>query len=211
MNALTSTFRTTLRTAVPRPTATTSSSSRLFSTSFARPSAADDRAGSAALDSVLAQVRTSSNPSASASSSSSSRTARSRQPTTASSFYPGLNSSPSSRSSSSRLAASSSSNPLKQPETPEELWRYAPPVAYSPPVTTTSSRSFAVTSGNVARAYRNLNRVLNENNVRKELRRQERFESPSNKRVRLNSERHRRRFKVAVGKAVSLAMRMKDL
>jgi ribosomal protein S21 len=56
-----------------------------------------------------------------------------------------------------------------------------------------------------------LNRVLNENQVRRELKRQERFESPSNKRVRLGSERHRRRFKVAVGKAVSLAMRMKDL
>ncbi|GAA5957151.1 hypothetical protein JCM3765_005421 [Sporobolomyces pararoseus] len=97
------------------------------------------------------------------------------------------------------------------PETPEEIWRYSAPVPYSPSVTTTSARSFAVQSGNVARAYRNLNRVLNENQVRRELKRQERFESPSNKRVRLNSERHRRRFKVAVGKAVSLAMRMKDL
>lgn len=65
--------------------------------------------------------------------------------------------------------------------------------------------------GNVARAYRTLNRVLNDNNVRRELKRQERFETPSNKRVRLNSERHRRRFKVAVGKSVSLALRTKDL
>jgi ribosomal protein S21 len=40
--------------------------------------------------------------------------------------------------------------------------------------------------GNVARAYRNLNRTLRENNVRLELRRQERFESPS-KRVRAAS------------------------
>jgi len=63
----------------------------------------------------------------------------------------------------------------------------------------------------LARAYRNLNRVLNENQVRRELKRQERFEGPSDKRVRLNSERHRRRFKVAVGKAVSLAMRQKNL
>ncbi|GAA5914447.1 mitochondrial 37S ribosomal protein bS21m MRP21 [Sporobolomyces salmoneus] len=97
------------------------------------------------------------------------------------------------------------------PSTPEEIWSHSAPIPYSPSVTTTSARSFAVQSGNVARAYRNLNRVLNENQVRRELKRQERFESPSNKRVRLNSERHRRRFKVAVGKAVSLAMRMKDL
>ncbi|GAA5998786.1 mitochondrial 37S ribosomal protein bS21m MRP21 [Rhodotorula paludigena] len=94
---------------------------------------------------------------------------------------------------------------------PEDTWRFAPPVPYSQPASTTSARSFAVRDGNVARAYRTLNRVLFENNVRRELRRQERFESPSNRRVRLNSERHRRRFKVAVGKAVSLAMRMKDM
>ncbi|GAA5879748.1 hypothetical protein JCM3774_000174 [Rhodotorula dairenensis] len=96
------------------------------------------------------------------------------------------------------------------PSTPEQIWAFTPPVNYTPPVSLTSARSFAVRDGNVARAYRNLNRTLRENNVRLELRRQERFESPSNKRVRLNSERHRRRFKVAVGKAVALAMRMKD-
>ncbi|BGP14327.1 hypothetical protein JCM10213_004455 [Rhodosporidiobolus nylandii] len=95
--------------------------------------------------------------------------------------------------------------------TPDELWRRQMSVQYSLPVTTTSSRSFAVQNRNVAQAYRNLNRVMQENNIRRELKRQERFESPSNKRVRLNSERHRRRFKVAVGKAVALAMRMKDL
>ncbi|GAA6034836.1 hypothetical protein JCM8097_009325 [Rhodosporidiobolus ruineniae] len=98
-----------------------------------------------------------------------------------------------------------------RPSTPEELWRRQVPVSYSLPVTTTSARSFAVVNRDVARAYRNLNRVMQENNVRRELKRQERFESPSNKRVRLTSERHRRRFKVAVGKAVALAMRMKDL
>lgn len=46
-----------------------------------------------------------------------------------------------------------------------------------------------------------------ENNIRRELKQKDRFESGSDKRVRLDSERHRRRFKVAVGKAVSLAMR----
>ncbi|KAL8280083.1 hypothetical protein RQP46_007413 [Phenoliferia psychrophenolica] len=78
------------------------------------------------------------------------------------------------------------------------------PEAYSQPKTTTSERSFAVMNGNggLATAYRMLNRTLMENNVRKEVRRGE-----SDKRVRLDSERHRRRFKVAVGKAVSGAMR----
>lgn len=116
--------------------------------------------------------------------------------------YSSLYSSPSARSAQAAAAATAS--------TPEQIWAFTPPVVYTPPVSLTSARSFAVRDGNVARAYRNLNRTLRENNVRLELRRQERFESPSNKRVRLNSERHRRRFKVAVGKAVALAMRMKD-
>ncbi|GAA5825552.1 hypothetical protein JCM3770_000124 [Rhodotorula araucariae] len=114
----------------------------------------------------------------------------------------------------SRFLFNSSQSPRSltaRPATPEQTWQHTPPVPYSLPVTTTSARSFAVRDGNVARAYRTLNRVLQENNVRRELKRQERFESPSNKRVRLNSERHRRRFKVAVGKAVSLALRTKDL
>ncbi|GAA5839901.1 hypothetical protein JCM11251_001243 [Rhodosporidiobolus azoricus] len=97
--------------------------------------------------------------------------------------------------------------------TPDERWRRLTDrdVQYNEAVTTTSARSVPVTQRNVAQAYYRLNRILQENNVRRELKRQERFESPSNKRVRLNSERHRRRFKVAVGKAVALAMRMKDL
>jgi ribosomal protein S21 len=51
---------------------------------------------------------------------------------------------------------------------------------------------------------------LTENNIRREVKRADRFEGRSDKRVRLSSERHRKRFKVAVGKAVGLAMRMKD-
>lgn len=65
--------------------------------------------------------------------------------------------------------------------------------------------------GDVGSAYKRLNKVLMENNVRRELKRGEYFEKGSDKRVRLNSERHRRRFKDAVGKAVSLSRRMKDL
>ncbi|ORY79280.1 hypothetical protein BCR35DRAFT_304672 [Leucosporidium creatinivorum] len=95
--------------------------------------------------------------------------------------------------------------------TPQDNWRTSQIVGYTAPVTTTSARSVGVLGGDVGRAFRKLNRVLRENNVRRELKRQERFESGSDKRVRLDSERHRRRFKVAVGKAVSLAMRMKDM
>ncbi|KAK4051887.1 hypothetical protein OIV83_002592 [Microbotryomycetes sp. JL201] len=94
--------------------------------------------------------------------------------------------------------------------TPESIWRLGQFVNYTDPVTTTSARSFDCTPSTLAQNYRLLTRTLNENNVRRELRKQERFESKSDKRVRLNSERHRRRFKVAVGKAVSLAMRNKD-
>jgi len=136
------------------------------------------------------------------------QTSSSRYPSqrsTSTALYPGLNATPSWRS------AQTDSTRFGQETSPEKLWSHAAPVAYSPSVTTTSARSFAVQGGNLARAYRNLNRVLNENQVRRELKRQERFEGPSDKRVRLNSERHRRRFKVAVGKAVSLAMRQKNL
>lgn len=108
-------------------------------------------------------------------------------------------------------SSSARSAPASAPPTPENNWRLAPVVNYSLPITTTTARSFPVRNMDVGRAYRLLNRTLQENNIRKELRRQERFEGPSDKRVRLDSERHRRRFKVAVGKAVSQAMRLKDL
>ena len=77
-------------------------------------------------------------------------------------------------------------------------------------LTLTTSRSIEVKGSDIATSYKRLSKILNENNIRRELKRQERFESGSDMRVRLNSERHRRRYKVAVGKAVSLAMRMKE-
>lgn len=97
--------------------------------------------------------------------------------------------------------------------TVDELWRVRSNPStnqFLTPLTTTTSRSIKTTNANVNTAFRKLNRVLLENNVRKELRQQERFESRSDKRVRLSSERHRRRFKVAVGRAVSLAIRSRD-
>lgn len=107
--------------------------------------------------------------------------------------------------------SSARSQPPPSAPTPEDNWRTSQIVGYSAPITTTTARSYPVRAGDVGRAFRLLNRTLRENNVRRELKRQERFESGSDKRVRLDSERHRKRFKVAVGKAVSLAMRMKDM
>ncbi|GAA5903180.1 hypothetical protein JCM5296_003362 [Sporobolomyces johnsonii] len=221
MNHLTTTVRSALRAFPSRTYAPAVPSLRAYSTpaqpeqpaassSSSEPSAPAANSSqpetyrSSALDNLLKSVKASrkphsARPSPSSSSYSAAAAFASRGPAHASAFAQ-FASSPSFRTA-----------PPPRASTPEEIWAHAAPVPYSPPVTTTSARSFAVRGGDVARAYRNLNRVLFENNIRKELRRQERFEGPSDKRVRLNSERHRRRFKVAVGKAVSLAMRMKDL
>ena len=201
MNSLTNSLRSlTVRGTLPaRSTLLVPSSSRSFSST---PSTSSSK-----LDEVLKQVQQSKPNSSPKNQQNQNRKGGGGGNARKSSFYPselGTSTTPSYRTAVNHHSKFT-------PETPQEIWSYSAPVPYSPSVTTTSARSFAVQSGNVARAYRNLNRVLNENQVRRELKRQERFESPSNKRVRLNSERHRRRFKVAVGKAVSLAMRMKDL
>jgi ribosomal protein S21 len=58
-----------------------------------------------------------------------------------------------------------------------------------------AGRSFAVNRFvSVAAALGRLNRTLSNNNVRQELRLVERYEKPTDKRRRLKSERHRRRF-----------------
>lgn len=95
------------------------------------------------------------------------------------------------------------------PASLDEQWGNRLPSTFAEPLTTTTSRSISVMNGDVGLAFRRLNRVLVENNIKRELKQQDRFESGSDKRVRLNSSRHRRRYKDAVGKAVSLAMRMK--
>lgn len=95
--------------------------------------------------------------------------------------------------------------------TPDDLWRSSSPRSFYPlPLTTTTARTIPVKNAAVAAAFRKLNRVLTENNIRRELKRGERFEGVSAKRCRLSSERHRRRYKVAVGKAVGKAMRMRE-
>jgi ribosomal protein S21 len=111
------------------------------------------------------------------------------------------------RDTAYRIAGSTSSRST-EPVSNQQLWSTSTPMSTMPAHTTTSSRSFAVTNSDVGLAFRRLNRVLQENNIKKELRRQEYFESPSDKRVRLDSERHRKRFAVAVGRAVSLSRRI---
>lgn len=53
-------------------------------------------------------------------------------------------------------------------------------------------------------AYSKLMSMLAKNNVRKELRLEEHYEKPNQKRRRLKSERHRRRFAAAVREKVQL-------
>ncbi|GAA5951177.1 hypothetical protein JCM8115_005078 [Rhodotorula mucilaginosa] len=200
MNSLVSSFRTALRLQPARTYApccraySTQPPASVGSTAEDAPSPAAPSSPSSELDQVIKSISASKGKGRLPHGAAAAQRTHSARP---SAEYSSLYSSPSPRSAQTA-------------STPEQIWAFTPPVVYTPPVSLTSARSFAVRDGNVARAYRNLNRTLRENNVRLELRRQERFESPSNKRVRLNSERHRRRFKVAVGKAVALAMRMKD-
>ena len=218
MNSLVSSLRTALRPTAtralasrapystqPSPSSASGPVASTSSSSSSSPSSSSTKAGINALDTVIAGIKNSKKKAASSSQ------APPPRPSAADHFAAHRGSAHAAASRFLFDSSPSARSHTPRPATPEETWRHTPPVPYSLPVTTTSARSFAVRDGNVARAYRTLNRVLNDNNVRRELKRQERFETPSNKRVRLNSERHRRRFKVAVGKSVSLALRTKDL
>ena len=57
-----------------------------------------------------------------------------------------------------------------------------------------SGRSVEVVRHNVSQAFWAVNKILTQNNVRRELRRAERHEKPTDMRRRLKSERHRKRF-----------------
>lgn len=60
-----------------------------------------------------------------------------------------------------------------------------------------------------ARAYAQLAVLLRRNNVRQELRLQQRYEKPNEERRRKKSERHRRRFADMVRRKVQLVMAIK--
>ena len=79
-------------------------------------------------------------------------------------------------------------------------------------VTNSSSsqlRNPTASVGEIGTAWKKLHVVMAESNVKKELKRGERYEKPTLMRQRLNSERHRRRFKVEVGRQISELMRLK--
>ncbi|KAI9500264.1 hypothetical protein GGI25_001142 [Coemansia spiralis] len=71
-------------------------------------------------------------------------------------------------------------------------------------------RSVPVTAGGASKAYARLNRIITDNNVRRELNLRRRYEKPKYKRQRLRYESHARRFKKEVQKKVQLIMKMKD-
>ncbi|KAJ2609490.1 hypothetical protein H4S08_004032 [Coemansia sp. RSA 1365] len=70
------------------------------------------------------------------------------------------------------------------------------------------SRSVSVLHGDAVKAYGRLNRILAENDIRRELRLRERYEKPTYKRQRLRRESHARRFKDEVRRKVHLIYRM---
>ncbi|KAJ1728245.1 hypothetical protein LPJ61_004137 [Coemansia biformis] len=72
-------------------------------------------------------------------------------------------------------------------------------------------RSVPVTAWGVGPAYGRLNRILMDNNIRRELNRRKRYEKPKYKRQRLRREAHARRFKDEVRKKVHLVYKMKNL
>ncbi|SPO27866.1 related to MRP21 - mitochondrial ribosomal protein of the small subunit [Ustilago trichophora] len=78
------------------------------------------------------------------------------------------------------------------------------------PATPFSGRSIRVTpQADPSRAYGQLSVLLRRNNVRQELRLQQRYEKPNEERRRKKSERHRRRFADMVRRKVQLVMAIK--
>jgi len=93
-------------------------------------------------------------------------------------------------------------------------FRDRPTFGLPAPSTPTTGRSVAMsTSLNHTSAvlYRQLSRILSRNNVRRELKLNERYEKPNQMRRRKRSERHRRRFADMVRKKVQLVRIMPHL
>lgn len=90
----------------------------------------------------------------------------------------------------------------------ENEFRSRPTIGPPTPATPTTGRSVSASnsygSSSAAMLYRNLMGTLRRNNVRRELRLEERYEKPNQKRRRLRSERHRRRFADMIRKKVQL-------
>lgn len=86
----------------------------------------------------------------------------------------------------------------------EYLWQNREKNGADRPVIPSDGRSVPVSNGDIGRAMNNLNAIFRANNVRTELRLGERYEKPNQKRRRLASERHRRRFAHMVREKVQL-------
>lgn len=67
-----------------------------------------------------------------------------------------------------------------------------------------AGRTKPVVDGDIAGAFKSLGITLRNNNVAKDYRTQKFYEKPSDKRVRLNRERHRKRFLLGVKRLVGL-------
>lgn len=93
----------------------------------------------------------------------------------------------------------------------EQRWqKLGPEDATLSPATATSARSLQVRPEEFQRQYKRLmSGVIAMNNIRQELRLQERYEKPKYKRQRLASARHRRRFAREVGLKVAAIMKAK--
>jgi ribosomal protein S21 len=86
---------------------------------------------------------------------------------------------------------------------------YSKPSELSTSLDAYSGRSIgSVTNPNTA--YRRLNAILSQNNVRRELRANRNYEKPNVTRRRKNIERNRKLFGAMIGKKVALIMQMKQ-
>ncbi|KAJ1970791.1 hypothetical protein H4R35_005654 [Dimargaris xerosporica] len=74
-----------------------------------------------------------------------------------------------------------------------------------------SGRSLGVSSSSPVVAYYRLNRILNENDVRREFKLRRRYEKPTQKRIRLKVERSNRRFNALVREKLNLVEKMRRL
>lgn len=93
--------------------------------------------------------------------------------------------------------------PLSPADRFEDAWRRRYQLGPKTPRKPSDGRVVEVKS-DVGIAYSKLMSMLAKNNVRKELRLEEHYEKPNQKRRRLKSERHRRRFAAAVREKVQL-------
>lgn len=100
-------------------------------------------------------------------------------------------------------------SPTTQTSLQSEWRRTVVEPASSMPTVPTSSSSRSKSTPMLFAGLKHVNEILREINLRSALRRQARYEKPAAKRVRLRSERHRRRFAARIGDSVAQVMAAK--